>query len=160
MKIEFINLKEVDVNLQLEVRDWRNSEHVTKFFQIPYIELETHKKWLKSLYLENPRNIAFLIKVGSDYSGLVYFSNINLHEKTTDFGIYIYKTNLRGLGVGKFTLDWAIKYAKNEIGVDRIRLEVLSNNLNAKSLYEKSGFYYTGSKSSDIFCYELNLNRK
>ena len=91
--IEFVNLKDVDKNLQLKVRSWRHANHVAKYFQIPNIDVETHKKRLKSLWNDNTRNVAFLIKVGDEFMRLTFFLNTDYKKKETDWGIY--KENFR-----------------------------------------------------------------
>jgi UDP-4-amino-4,6-dideoxy-N-acetyl-beta-L-altrosamine N-acetyltransferase len=157
MKIELINLKDIDYNLQLEVRNWRNAEHVAKYFQIDYIDEETHNNWLKSLKEERPQNIAFLIKVDKDFVGLVYFLKIDYFASKTHWGMYIYDQNLRGLGIGKEVIKWTIQYAKETMKMKSIRLEVLKNNIYAIKLYEKIGFKYSNYKNENVLYYELNL---
>lgn len=157
MKIELLNLKDVDYNLQLEVRNWRNCEHVAKYFQIPYLEEAIHKNWLKSLHEENPKNIAFIIKVNNEFVGLSYFLRVNFLLKETEWGIYIYKENLRGLGIGQKIIELNINYARNVLNFKVIRLEVLKNNKNAIRLYKKNGFKFEKEKDDQVLCYKLNL---
>jgi diamine N-acetyltransferase len=156
MKIDLVNLKEVDYNLQLEVRNWRNAPHVAKYFQIPYIDEKTHENWLRSLQEKKPKNIAFLIKFNEEFIGLVYFLKIDYVNKETDWGMYIYEERLRGLGLGKQVIEWSIHYAINILKFKIMKLEVLKNNVNAISLYEKNGFKFT-EESDDVLYYELSL---
>lgn len=157
MKIELVNLKEVDHDLQLEVRNWRNADHVARYFQIPYIDDETHKNWLTTLNKEMPKNIAFLIKVNDEFIGLTYFSNIDYISNNTDWGIYIYKNDVRGIGVGKAVIKLSIDYARFFLNVRMINLEVLKSNQNAIELYKKNGFKFNGEKNSEVLCYTLIL---
>ena len=46
--IELINFLEVPYEIQLETRNWRNSNSVLKWFKIPFIDEETRKNWLES----------------------------------------------------------------------------------------------------------------
>ena len=154
---EFINLKNVPFVLKLKVREWRNSPQVSKFFQLSSIDLETHKNWLKSLDAPNPSTIAFLIQINKKYIGMAYFSSINYSEKTTNWGMYIYELNMRGIGIGKEVIRWSIKYAKNELSMALIRLEVLNNNKIAKSLYQNHGFSFIKEKKPNVLLYELRL---
>lgn len=156
MRIELVNLKDVDYKLQLEIRNWRNSEHVAQYFQIPNIDEETHKNWLKSLNEEKPKNIAFLIEVDGKFVGLAYFLKIDYQTKQTDWGMYICNQDLRGRGIGATIIQKSTEFAKKS-GFINIKLEVLNTNLGAIKLYEKSGFIFTKEKDKNIRCYEKML---
>lgn len=156
MDIRFINLKDVDYSLQLEVRDWRNSPDIAKYFQIDHIDLETHKNWLDSLKEENPKNIAFLIEVNNDFIGLVYFTKINYLKKVADWGIYIRDLNYRKKGIGSLSIDWCNQYIKS-LGIKEVFLEVLTKNKNAISAYEKKGYLFHSMKNKDVKRYKITL---
>lgn len=49
MKIKLIIFLDIPYEVQLETRDWRNSEEVTKYCKNSYIDEDVHKKWLLSL---------------------------------------------------------------------------------------------------------------
>ncbi len=150
MQVEFVNLKGVNRELQLKTREWRNASHVAKYFQIPYISLQTHIKWLNGLQEESPTTIAFLIKYEGRIAGLVYFSKINHIEHTTDWGMYIYEENMRGRGIGNKTLQWSIEFAKNSLKMKLVRLEVLLHNIGAMELYKKNGFQFIKSTKDNV----------
>ncbi len=157
MMLNFVNLKNIEEVLQLEVRQWRNDRAVTKFFQIIEIDQETHLKWLKSLQEDNPKNIAFVIQEGGNNIGLVYFSKINYERQDSDWGMYIKDENYRGKGIGTEVMNWSFNYL-SQIGIKTLNLEVLKNNPIAINLYEKMGFVYVGDKNKKVSCYRKLLN--
>lgn len=159
MKINFINLKDVDYNLQLEIRNWRNSKEVSKYFQIKYIPEDTHKQWLKKINIEESDIKAFLLKHNKTYIGLTYFMKINTISRTADWGIYIYPKDFRSKGYGKLVLEKSIKYAKDELKLEKLYLEVLENNHRAIKIYEMYGFSKLFS-TNNVARYELILNNK
>ncbi len=140
--LELINFLDVDEKIQMKTRDWRNSAHVTRFFQRQNIDEATHIKWLEQLKQKNPKTIAFFIRFHQQDIGVTYFHSIDDQEKKTDWGIYIYDEQYRGQGIGKQTLKWSLQYAKEHLIVKDIFLEVLENNVRAKMLYEKAGFKF------------------
>ena len=144
--VKLISFLDLPYELQLETRNWRNSENVSKYFKIKYIEEDTHKKWLSSLNIKKPKNIAFVIEVNKEYIGVVYFHSIDYDKKQGDWGIYIYKDDFRGKGIGTEVLTKSIEYAKNELKLNFLFLDVLDSNNKAKKLYEKLGFIFTGDK--------------
>lgn len=154
--INLVNFKDEEYKIQLETLNWRNSEHVAKYFQIKHIDEFTHKKWLENINRENSSTVAFLIEFEGEYVGITYFSNINYEQKQSDWGIYIYKEDLRGKGIGKKVIQKSLEYAKSELNLNKIFLEVLEDNLVAKSLYENVGFKF-GSSKNNVLRYSLNL---
>ena len=157
MKIDFVNLLSVDECLQQEIRHWRNSKEVARYFQLAYIDTNTHQKWLESLKEPTPKNMAYLIKIDSDYIGLVYFLNINTSQSSCSWGIYIYDTTVRRKGVGRKTLEWSINFVKNNLLLSKITLEVLKDNAKAIALYEKMGFVFKSNKDKNVLQYEMPL---
>ena len=156
MGIHFINLKDVDYKLQLEVRNWRNYHHVSQYFQIDYIDLQTHKNWLKTLQKEYPENIAFLIEFKGNHVGLVYFTKINYITKVCDWGMYISSLENRGLGIGDKVLDYSLRYLKQN-NFSKVSLEVLKNNHSAIKLYKKKSFKYVENKNQKVQRYQITL---
>lgn len=156
MNINFLDLTKADSSLQLEIRNWRNSTHVAQYFQLDYIDLQTHKNWLESLSKEQPQNIAFLIEFDEKFVGLAYFSKIDYKEKQADWGMYIYDQSLRGMGIGSKVLDFCFDYIRN-LGINRLFLEVLRDNHRAISLYEKKGFKYCEDKNELVSRYKIIL---
>ena len=155
--IELVNFLEVPYELQMETRNWRNSENVAKWFKIPSIDENTHKNWLESLKKENPKNIAFIIKYKENFAGVTYFHSVNYETKSADWGIYIYDENMRGKGLGSKALKKSIKYAFDVLGFEKLYLDVLSTNEPAKRVYMNHGFEYCGEENGFI---RMKLDKK
>lgn len=153
MEISLVSFLDVPYELQLKTRDWRNSEAVAKYFKIPYISEEQHKKWLENLKKENPSSIAFIINKDSVPIGVTYFHTINYENKIADWGIYIYDENARGLGIGKIVLSDCLKFAKYSLNLSAVYLDVLKNNNRAIKLYESLGFKYIDSNNENFLRY-------
>lgn len=151
MSIKLVNFKEVDYYIQLETRNWRNSEQVSRYFQLQNISEQTHKNWLEKLKHDPPDTIAFLIQYDNKFIGVTYFHSIDRIKRECNWGMYIYDTKIRGIGLGGKTLEMCLDYAKGQMGMDTIYLEVLNDNLRAISLYEKFGF--------EIICEKDNVKR-
>ena len=157
--LTFINLKTVSSSIKKQILNWRNSNSVSKYFQIPYIDKQTHKEWLKKLDEVKPNVIAFLVKNNTNFIGLTYFSKINYTLNEADWGLYIYTEQYRHKGYGKIILKQIILYAQNSLKLNRIYLEVLKNNLSAIKLYERFNFVRI-YETDKIYRYELSLTNK
>lgn len=56
----------------------------------------------------------------------------------------------RRRGLGTQLLDTALGWAREQAGIDWVDLEVMSNNLPARRLYERNGFVFAG-EMADLF---------
>lgn len=148
--IELINFLTTSYDKQFATLSWRNSEQVAKYFQIKYIEEEIHKNWLDKLKSPNPTTIAFFIRVDGQDVGVTYFHSIDYEKKHADWGMYIYYENLRGYGIGKEVLSHCLCYAKDELNLDKVFLEVLEDNLIARRVYENAGFKFVSRRSDGV----------
>lgn len=158
MNVTLINFKELPWTLQLQTRNWRNSENVRKYFQIQHISLNEHKSWLKTLNSNEAKAIAFLIKYNSKPVGVTYFHSINNIKKETDWGIYIYDTSTRGKGVGKKVLNKCIDYAVHNMKMKKIKLEVKNDNFHAIKLYESMEFKFIKNTNECFLQFAKKLN--
>ncbi len=157
MNVELISFLDIPYEVQMETRHWRNSEQVAKYFKIPYITEDVHKNWLHSLKQKMPKAVAFLIKVNGKNVGVTYFHSIDYKKKEADWGIYIYDSNLRGLGIGKKVLDSCLEYARKKISMSVIYLDVLKDNYRAISLYEAMGFVRIDLSDNVFLRYKKDL---
>ena len=159
MNISLVSFLDVPYDLQMKTREWRNSEQVTKYFRIPHITEEQHKKWLASLHNNPPSTIAFMIMDDAEPVGVTYFHAINYDAKEADWGIYIYDEKYRGKGIGNIALADCIKYAKENLKLSRLYLDVKESNHRAINLYEKQGFKKIGTEDANFLRYRNDLSR-
>ena len=112
-----------------------------------------------SLNKSKPQNIAFIIMNDNEPIGVAYFHSIDYIKKKADWGMYIYKENFRGKGVGFFVLTECIDFAKNNLKLFTLYLDVLKSNIAAIKLYQKCGFKEMWA--DDLFYrYFLQLNEE
>lgn len=101
--------------------------------QMFYDELVSGNR-ITFIYLENNEFIG---------EGSLVFKNNDTDYTIPDKRIYlsrmIVKEDYRNRGIGGIILDYLIDYA-NQLGYEEIALGVDTDNLNARYLYEKTGF--------------------
>lgn len=155
-KIKLKNFKEIPYEIQLETRNWRNSEQVAAFFKIPYIEKEVHNMWLLRLHDKNPNTIAFIIEYQNKPIGVTYFHSINYKNRICDWGIYIHKQEYRGKNIGDKVLKQCIAFAQ-KLNIKEIYLDVLSSNTQAINLYTKNNFKKISKDENNFLRYKRDL---
>lgn len=156
MNIELVSFLDIPLEIQKQTRLWRNKENVARFFKIPYIDEETHMRWLNSLKQEHPQNMAFMIKVDNKYVGVTYFHSIDYDNRQADWGIYIYRDDLRGKGIGHCVLSYCISFAREDLHFLTLFLDVLETNERARELYIKCGFKII-DRNNSFLRYKLTL---
>lgn len=151
MQVDLISFLDIPYEVQMETRKWRNSEQIAKYFKIPYITENVHKNWLNSLKQEKPKTVAFLIKKDGINVGVTYFHSIDYDHKFADWGIYIYPSSFCGLGIGTIVLDKCLDFARQNLDLSFLYLDVMKDNLKAVKLYEKFGFIFVGIEENENF---------
>jgi len=148
--IELVNFLDTSYEKQFSTLAWRNSKQVADYFQIKYIDEETHRNWLEKLQPPDFEVIAFFIRVDGVDVGVTYFHSIDHEMKQADWGMYIHDKNMRGKGIGQQALSQCLGYAHDEMRMHKIFLEVIEGNHAAIRLYEKLGFALLGQKDDVI----------
>ncbi len=114
------------------------------------------------------RNTVFLSvvnRLNGEFLGYVQITDIHWRNKSGHTGIAILKSK-QGLGIGKKAIVALHDYAKKEVKLFKLLLNVRSDNLRAMLLYESLGYrkvgilekhFPTQSGRCDVFVYEKIL---
>ena len=151
MDIKLLPIDEVDIDL---LKKWQNDVRV-KYplmgFRFP-IQKKSVEDWLENVRKNNGVNrIVFGIHVNSDAVGMVTLHDIDYINSNAMFGIYVAENKENNKGIGTAASIMALDFAFNAMGLNRIGLEVVKNNVNAIHLYEKIGFVNEGVKRNSYF---------
>lgn len=85
-----------------------------------------------------------------EYLGTISLKNIDLCSKNAEFAISLRK-EARGKGVGQSAISILLDKAFSEFNLERVYLNVLSDNNRAIHVYEKCGFIYEGEFRKHIY---------
>ena len=150
MDIDFINILEVNDEIQSEIRNWRNSEDVKKYMYTDHdISLSEHKTWINSLK-ETQKNRVFVVFRDKNSIGIVSLNNINHTHKTSDWAYYLCSKDIRGQGLGALIEYKLLNYFFFELNFDKLNCEVLEINPTVIKLHKKFGFKEEGIKRKNI----------
>ena len=154
-EVELCNYVNLNIDEKILVLNMRNHPQIKKWMsnQDDILEI-SHFNFIKNL-----ENIVdqryFLVKQHKSIVGSINFSKVGL-SSSVEFGIY---TNpfVHLKGAGSILEAVASYYAFIELGVNKIKLEVFSNNEKAIGFYKKCGFELIKTKKvnhKDRFCME------
>ena len=85
------------------------------------------------------------------FIGTIKLEPINFREKSAWLGMLIGSKTDQGKGYGYEALGLILKYASDELGLDKIYLGVNPDNIVARNLYLKHGFKFEMTKPSVMF---------
>ncbi|NHI01617.1 UDP-2,4-diacetamido-2,4,6-trideoxy-beta-L-altropyranose hydrolase [Oceanimonas sp. MB9] len=121
-----------------KILEMRNHPNVRKWMHNPSeISINEHLNFIENL--RKGEKEYFSIKDNNRIIGVLYFTDFNKEHDSCYIGLYK-NFNSPQKGDGSVIMKVAIYYAVNSLGLNKIYLEVLKDNLAAIKLYEKFGF--------------------
>jgi UDP-4-amino-4,6-dideoxy-N-acetyl-beta-L-altrosamine N-acetyltransferase len=143
---KFKKIKIEDAQLLL---DWRTSERVTKYLNSD-IEYNILKqiKWIENTY-NDKENFYWIIEINNLKVGLISLTNLNLENKTANWGYYIGEESF--LGLGSFVPPYLYNFVFNELNLDFLHAEVFYNNTIVINMHLKFGYDFNPNNDSVIF---------
>lgn len=111
--------------------------------------IEDEEFWTRQTYVDG--GVIFLAFSGRSLVGLLSANRQRRIRKrhTCSFGISVKKSH-HGKGIGSLLMNELISWAEKQPGLEKINLEVFSNNLIARRLYQKLGFREEGRLLKEI----------
>lgn len=149
---EKVTLKALTEDHTPLVVKWRNRPEVYKnLYSHTQITMESHLNYYHKQVLPG-HCVQFIIYVNAgDYPvGSVFLKNLDTHNAKAEFGIFIGEDVARGMGYGSEAARLILEFGFKSLGLNRIYLSVLSNNLAAIRSYRNAGFIQEGLLRQDF----------
>ena len=134
-----------DADTDLIVK-WRNTPSVVQNFIFRQtFTPEMHRSWLATK-VATGQVVQYIIidKADDKPVGSVYYRDIDNHNRSAEYGIFIGEESARGKGLGTETAKILTDFGFAELQLHRISLRVLAENTAARRSYEKAGFVQEG----------------
>ena len=136
-------LKLSDVNGMLE---WMHDPDINCFYRFNgslFTEGDAERFIAESSQNEKNRHYA-VVNEQDEYLGTVSLKNIDDTDKTAEYAIALRK-KAHGTGISTAATDHILAVAFNELGLNRVYLNVMGDNMRAVSFYRKYGFIFEGT---------------
>ena len=127
-----------DADTDLIVK-WRNTPSVVQNFIFRQtFTPEMHRSWLATK-VATGQVVQYIIidKADDKPIGSVYYRDIDGHNRSAEYGIFIGEESARGKGLGTETAKLFTDFGFAELQLHRISLRVLAENTAARRSYEK-----------------------
>ena len=110
------------------------------------------QSWFQSV-VSDPKNKRFSVVLinTDDVVGMVTLSSIDWHNRSATHGIKLRSTCPRNAGIGKDAVLTLMKYAFEDVGLNRLDGSWIEYNIASKKLYIKCGWHEEGKKKEAIF---------
>lgn len=152
--IRLRELQEKDAENMLE---WMHDPENQKGFQkdMMSMTLEAARNFCREVsredYYRQNGNLHLAITDETDeYLGTISLKNVNMEHRSAEMAISVRK-KVRGHGVAMRAVGLLLARSFNEMGLHRIYLTVLADNITAIRFYEKCGFTYEGELRDHLF---------
>lgn len=124
------------------IRAWRNQEHVRKVMYTRHeISKKEHKKWWDKIS-ESSDSSYLIFEYRGVPSAVVGFSEIDTKSRLATWAFYMGNNAKRGLG--SLVEYEALRYAFEDLGLHKLKCEVLEINPTVIKLHKKFGFKEEG----------------
>lgn len=147
MKLRELNLKDAEGMLE-----WMHDDNINSVFVKDFSSLNKEDvcAFINNSYtIENQQHYA-CVDEADNYLGTVSLKNIDTISKNAEYAICFCK-KAHGTGVANFATNEILKIAFDELGLNRVYLNVLKENVRANNFYSKFGFKYEG-------CFKQHVN--
>lgn len=137
MDIVLRSVEEKDIEM---VRNWRNSEEVSKYmYTDAKITKDQQAKWFEKIS-DSKNSKYWIIEYDGKPLGLASITDINYNLQSCFWAFYLGDTSVRGAGIGSKVEYNIINYVFNELNLNKLRCEVFVFNDKVIKMHEKFGF--------------------
>jgi len=130
------------------IRQWRNQDHIRVWFKYSEIISQDEQQVWWEGYQQRHNDLMFIIwqQAQARPVGTVALYHIDLKAGSAEFGrLIIASADDRGKGLAQEASQVLLDWARQELSLTRISLEVHLDNAPAIALYRKLGFSELGS---------------
>ncbi|MDN5341370.1 MAG: diamine N-acetyltransferase [Oceanotoga sp.] len=144
-EIELIPISKEDTEYIINIRNTKKINE--NLFSNPPIYDFEHIKWLNQM---NKNDIHLIIKNKDEKVGIINITKIDYLNEKCEYGIAL-EPQYSGKGIAYKASKLLLNYVFSNLKIRKVYLELFSDNIRAKSLYEKIGFKQEGFFKEEIF---------
>lgn len=147
MKLRKLELKDIE-----GILEWMKDSSINCYFRFNPDKI--NEKSVKEFILasqNDSENYHFAITADDDnYLGTISLKNVDNINKNAEYAISLRKSSI-GKGVSKYATEQILSFGFEKLGLNKIYLNVYSDNIRAIKFYEKIGFKYEGEFINHIY---------
>lgn len=147
MKLRKLELRDAESMLE-----WMHSKNVVEMLAQNFEDktIEDCKRFIRNA---NKDESTFLHRAicndEDEYLGTVSLKHINMQDRNAEYAISM-REKAMGTGASLYGTKEILKYAFHELHLEKVYLNVITENVRAKKFYVKAGFRYEGVAKKHI----------
>lgn len=147
-----ISIRELKMKDMEYMFEWLQDKNVTSNFRFDSdkIVLEDVEKFIRNSWEDKENNHFAIVNERDLYLGTISLKHIDWTNYNAEYAISL-RRKYWGTGVACEATNLILKYGFIELGLNKIYLNVSSNNVRAISFYKKMKFRYEGEFFQHIF---------
>ncbi|MGU9099112.1 GNAT family N-acetyltransferase [Clostridium perfringens] len=148
-----VKLRPINKNDIEKLNKWKNDYDVFKYLGGGFSpqSIDQHKLYIENLININDNNKRFIIEVKNNAIGQIGIYSINWINRNCELGIYIGEKDEWGKGYGKEACSILHNYVFDILGLNKIKLLVVEDNISAINMYKKLGYKLVGIYEKERF---------
>lgn len=150
---EKVLLRPIEKSDLVNLNKWKNDYSIFKYLGGGFSpqSIDQQSLYIDKLISNDEKNKRFIIEVNKKAIGQVGLYSINWINRNCELGIYIGDKNEWGKGYAKETCEIIHRYVFRVLGLKKIKLSVVSDNINAINMYKKLGYKLVGVHKQERF---------
>lgn len=146
-----------DIPFMLE---WMHNEKINCNFRYPFATMNEIKvkAFIENSFTKENQHFAFTDAEGI-YLGTISLKNISAQDKNAEYAI-VTRECAQGTGAAFKATQEILRYAFENLNLQKVYLNVLAQNVRANKFYQKCGFQFEGAFKQHLFLhgdfYDLN----
>lgn len=147
MKLRKLELKDAEYMLE-----WMHAKNVVNMLAQNFENktLEDCRQFIENANKDESKCLHRAICNEEDeYLGTVSLKHINMQDRNAEYAISM-REKAMGTGASLYGTKKILKYAFHELHLEKVYLNVITENIRAKKFYAKVGFQYEGTAKKHI----------
>ena len=134
---------------------WHNKEDISDLYLgHPFpVNIEMETNWYEKILKSNFPVTIFGIEIieSNNLIGITVLMDMNMIYRTAEFAFYIGDQSERGKGYAKEALILTLRFAFLKLGLQRIYVKILEENIQTIKIHEQVGFKKEGILRNSVF---------
>jgi len=133
------------------MKEWMNNVTITSNFRTDFKSMKESeiRNFIQNSCTEKNINLAIVNEM-DEYMGTISLKNINNIDKNVEYAIVLREKAI-GTGLATSATEELLGMAFYELNLNRVYLNVYSQNLRAIKFYKKIGFKYEGEFKKHVY---------
>lgn len=149
------SLRKLELKDAEAMLEWMKDSNINQYFLFDSEKID-YNTVVEFIQQANQQNTIYaeyhwaITDLNDNYMGTISLKNVDKHSAKAEYAISISR-KAQGRGYANYATQEVIRYAFCELNLNRVYLNVLSDNIRAIRFYEKQGFLYEGEFRNHIY---------